>query len=169
MAIKFSLVTVRTDKKQGNFLVAGVPHSKRDLENWVKYQEFEESTTGNINVSVKTYLYGEGEEVTATVQETAYMNMRLETNPSFLETRCKQVSMSAFLIGRKDCPRVQPAETVNPEIARAIEIAEAILEGERARDRGELDVSEVPLDTVLHLGMQRIAAALYLIRSGKVN
>ena len=162
MAIVFSQVTVSCKQKSATFLVAGVPHKKSDLENWTKFQEFEKEASGNINIRVHTYEYGEGERLHATVEETAYMQMRLEANPSFLQTRCNAISTAAFLI-----PSASRDESVSPvrdeKTEKAIQIAQALLDGEKARDRGELDVSAFSTDDVIKYGLQRLAGALMLL------
>ena len=62
----------------------------------LKYGEV--SNDAIIDVHVEAYLYGEGETVTATPEEVAYMMMRMDWDPEFLADRCDNIGDRDFVI-----------------------------------------------------------------------
>ena len=102
MAIQFSRVTLynNNDDSYDSFLVCGIPTDCSDLENFTHYDNFikylDEDT--DIDVEVDTYLYGEGEIVVATIEEVAYMHLRLQADEHFLENHTHYVQSSEFTL-----------------------------------------------------------------------
>ena len=47
---------------------------------------------------MEAYLYGEGETVTATPEEVAYMMMRMDWDPEFLAEHCDNIGDGDFVI-----------------------------------------------------------------------
>lgn len=99
-----------------SFLVAGIPKEYGDLEGWVRFEEFMDELDEECTVKVHAdaYLYGEGEEFIATPEEVAYMTIRRQDRPDFLEARCHECGESEFtidwspkeLFNMQDLPRV---------------------------------------------------------------
>ena len=78
-------------------LVSGRPKSYNDLEGWKGFELFLAGLDeAQVEVKVQPYGYGEGEEYTATPEEVAYMYMRIEGRPDFLETRCERLGGYKF-------------------------------------------------------------------------
>ena len=100
MAILFSKVTMRDDYNESEFFVSGFPQEPDDLEGWTAYHEFLDEITEDtiVNIHAVAYLYGEGETVKATPEEVAYIYMRENRRPGFIETRTKKTSESSFLL-----------------------------------------------------------------------
>ena len=102
MSIRFSRVNAITKGKASIFLVGGVPASSADLEGWTAYHDFLEGLPKDtvITVCVETFVYGDGDPVDATPEEVAYMYMRSEMRPDFIEARTEKVAESEFFVGR---------------------------------------------------------------------
>ena len=100
MSILFSQVTLTADKKQIDFLVMGIQKNCDDLKGWIRFEKFlNELDRGcTIEARVNTYTYGEGVEFIATPEEVAYMTIRKEKRPDFLETRCEKREETHFII-----------------------------------------------------------------------
>lgn len=88
VALEFSKVTIEADGESVNFLVSGNPIYGIDLDGWNAYVDFMKAHPNANEARIQPYSYGEGQLVTATPEEVAYMNMRWQSNPEFLETRC---------------------------------------------------------------------------------
>lgn len=91
MALLFSHVKVQADGNEMNFFVCGVPTTASDLDNYTVYQEFLDELDGktDIDITVKSYLYGEGEVLEANIYEVAYFTIRQAQNETFL-SRCEE-------------------------------------------------------------------------------
>ena len=98
MAILFSAVGVKAGEEQTSLLVSGIPKSYEDLSGWRAFEHFlmDVDQEANIQVDVKSYLYGEGEVFKASLEEVAYMMKRMERQRDFLEDRCRCVGSSTF-------------------------------------------------------------------------
>ena len=98
MAILFSAVGVKVGEEQTSLLVSGIPKDYEDLSGWRAFEHFlmDVSQEADVQVDVKSYLYGEGEVFKASLEEVAYMTKRMERQSDFLEDRCRCVGSSAF-------------------------------------------------------------------------
>lgn len=98
MAILFSAVGVKAGEESVNLLVPGTPKKSEDLNGWKVYEYFlmDIGKEAEVTVDVKSYLYGEGEVFKASVEEVAYMGMRMRMQENFLEDRCHCVGNSTF-------------------------------------------------------------------------
>ena len=90
MAILFSKATLSSGEKQSSFLISGIPSDAGAFVGWTAFHAFVDSLAPatHIKAKVTSYTYGEQEVVTATPEEVAYMAMRMQMRPDFLETRC---------------------------------------------------------------------------------
>ena len=88
VALEFSKVTIEADGESVNFLISGNPCHGIELYGWAAYEEFIKAHPNVNEARIQPYSYGEGQLVTASPEEVAYMNMRRQSNPEFLETRC---------------------------------------------------------------------------------
>ncbi|HPE95894.1 MAG TPA: hypothetical protein PLT66_07510 [Bacillota bacterium] len=100
MSLLFSQVTLTADGFEDNLLVSGIPRNIIDLEGWTKYDKFIKSLDmkTEINVHVKSYLYGDGERVNATPEEVAFMVRRMIFDDDFLDKHCETIEDSDFVI-----------------------------------------------------------------------
>ena len=98
MAILFSAVGVKAGEEQTSLLVSGIPKDYEDLNGWRTFEHFlmNVDQEADIQVEVKSYLYGEGEVFRASLEEVAYMGMRIRMQEKFLEDRCCCVGNSTF-------------------------------------------------------------------------
>ena len=105
MAILFSAVGVKVGEEQTSLLVSGVPKGYEDLSGWRAFEHFlmDVDQESDIQVDVKSYLYGDGEVFRASVEEVTYMMKRLEMRSNFLEDRCQCVGNSTFTFNW--CPK----------------------------------------------------------------
>ena len=88
MALVFSKVTIEADGESVDFLVSGSPRNEKGLKGWVAYEDFIKAHPSANKARIQPYSYGNAQPVKATPEEVAYMNMRWQGNPDFLETRC---------------------------------------------------------------------------------
>lgn len=100
MALLFSAVTVTAGNDETELLVGGIPKEYDDLEGWSFFDNFMEGIRVETDVAVHTesYLYGEGETVTATPEEIAYLMMRMEADDRFLPNHCDHIENTDFTI-----------------------------------------------------------------------
>ena len=100
MSIRFSRVTAITARKAAIFLVGGVPASLRDLEPWTAFRDFTKVLSDNesIAVTTETFEYGEEEPFDATPEEIAYLYMRENHCPGFIQARTRKTNESIFFI-----------------------------------------------------------------------
>lgn len=98
MAILFSAVQVKSGEDSVSLLVPGTPKEPEDLSGWKAYEYFlmDIGKDAEVTVDVKSYLYGEGEVFKASLEEVAYMGMRIRMQEHFLEDRCHCVGNSTF-------------------------------------------------------------------------
>lgn len=99
MSIRFSRVQAMTSGKAAIFLVGGVPVAQTDLDCWTAFRSFSEDLPENevITVSVETFTYGEEDPIDATPEEVAYIYMRQDRRPDFIESRTAEVGGSSFV------------------------------------------------------------------------
>lgn len=100
MSIRFSRVQAMTTDKAAIFLVGGIPTTQADLDCWTAFQSFSEDLPENevITVSVETFEYGEEEPKDANPEEVAYIYMRQDKRPDFIESRTTKVVESSFVL-----------------------------------------------------------------------
>ena len=98
MAILFSSVTATADDEQVEFLCAGIPREFDDLEGWTAFEDFlgEIDKDTEVAIHVESYLYGGEETYTATPEEVAYMQMRIDRDADFLSGHCDNIEDSDF-------------------------------------------------------------------------
>lgn len=89
-----------------------IPRDYEDLERYTAFEEYVGylSDECDIEVNVDSYLYGEGETVKASIEEIAYLTMRMGMKADFLERSCQKVEDSSFLL------RYSPEELYGMEI-----------------------------------------------------
>lgn len=106
MSILFSNVKLKSKYGEKKFLVRGVPTCKDDIIHYTAYHDYLSSVKENTEVDAHAdaYLYGSGESVDATIEEVAYMKMRMEKDPEFLSRHCKKVFDSDFSFRTDDDP-----------------------------------------------------------------
>ena len=100
MALLFSKVTLFDGVNEAEFLTMGIPHDYEDLERYTAFAEYIGELTDecDIEVIVDSYLYGDDEAVKASIEEIAYLTMRMDMKPDFLERSCKKIEDSTFLL-----------------------------------------------------------------------
>ena len=100
MSLLFSRVTAMSKKKVSIFLVGGKPHASSDLESWTAYRSFLEGIGNHdpIIAHVEAFTYGDEEPVDATPEEVAYLYMRMEKRPDFIDSRTNKLDEYDFVI-----------------------------------------------------------------------
>ena len=101
MAILFSQVTLSNEYYgTTEFFVSGYPQDVDDLQGWCAFDDYMDEIDDScaIDVHVEAYHYGEGETVTATPEEVAYMMMRMDWDPEFLDDHCDNIGDHDFVI-----------------------------------------------------------------------
>lgn len=98
MAILFSKVTLSSEEKTSSFLVFGIPSDSKAFVGWTAFHAFVDSLApaSNVKAEVTAYTYGEQDVVIATPEEVAYMAMRMQMRPDFLEARCVEKCQTCF-------------------------------------------------------------------------
>ena len=98
MSIRFSRVKAVSENKTSIFLVGGVPASPADLKGWVAFREFSDGLRKNeqITICAETFIYGGDEPFDATPEEVAYIYMRIDKRPDFIEARATKIADSEF-------------------------------------------------------------------------
>ncbi len=106
MSILFSNVRLKSDYGEKKFLVRGVPTYKDDITHYTAYRDYLSSVKENteIDAHADAYLYGGGGSVDATIEEVAYMKMRMDKDPEFLSRCCTKVFDSDFSFWTDDDP-----------------------------------------------------------------
>lgn len=100
MAVVFSKVTIEADGDSTEFLVSGSPRSEHGLKGWVAYENFIKKHEAVIKAHIQPYSYGNSRLYKATPEEVAYLTMRWQQQPDFLETRCSRgLSRTIYLKG----------------------------------------------------------------------
>ena len=98
MSLRFSKVTLASEKRRTEFLVGGIPKRCADLNGWTAFEKFIDDTPlyQTVRVFVQTFLYGGEEPVDATPEEIAYLNKRTEMRSDFIETRTEKIGKTRF-------------------------------------------------------------------------
>lgn len=93
MAVLFSAVTVTAGDQECEFLVRGIPRELKNIEGYSAFEDYIDDIEKDTEVSVhaEAYLYGEGEIVTASLEELAYFYVRMEARDDFLSARCDKI------------------------------------------------------------------------------
>ena len=99
MALLFSHVRVSTpDGNETEFLVSGIPREFDDFEYYTAFEDFldgiEEVT--EITVHAEAYLYGEGDAFKASIEEVAYLTLRMSKDDNFLSGHCDNIESVDF-------------------------------------------------------------------------
>lgn len=104
MALLFSKVNLFNGESEAEFLTMGIPRDYEDLERYTAFEEYlgDLSDECDIEVNVDSYLYGDGGTVKASIEEVAYLTMRMGMKADFLEKSCKKIKDSTFLL--RYCP-----------------------------------------------------------------
>lgn len=94
MALVFTAVKAKIENECAEFLIGGEAESERDFECSTRYLEMLEKAggEGELEAEMTVYEYGDGERFDASFEELAYLTLRMEKNPSFLESRCNKLS-----------------------------------------------------------------------------
>lgn len=100
MALLFSKVSLFNGESEAEFLTMGIPRDYEDLERYTAFAEYvgDLSDECDIEVNVDSYLYGDGETVKASIEEVAYLTMRMGMKSDFLERSCQKTEKSSFLL-----------------------------------------------------------------------
>ena len=103
MSIRFSRVQAIAPEKAAIFLVGGIPANQYDLSNWTAFHDFCKDLKPNETVTIyaETFEYGGEEPNDATPEEVAYIYMRQDKRPDFIETRTKKIGESSFVMRLK--------------------------------------------------------------------
>lgn len=106
MSILFSNVKLKSNYGEKEFLVRGVPSCKDDILHYTAYRDYLLSLKEDTEVEAHAdaYLYGGGGSVDATIEEVAYMKMRMDRDPEFLSRHCTKVFDSDFSFRTDDDP-----------------------------------------------------------------
>ena len=99
MALLFSHVRVSSpDGNEAEFLVSGIPREFDDFEHYTTFEDFldgiEEDT--EITVHAEAYLCGEGEAFKASIEEVAYLTLRMSKDDNFLSGHCDNIESVYF-------------------------------------------------------------------------
>lgn len=112
MALLFSKVSLFNGESEAEFLTMGIPRDYEDIERYTAFEEYIDDLSDecDIEVNVDSYLYGDGETVKASIEEIAYLTMRMGMKADFLEKSCKKKEESSFLL------RYSPQELFGMEV-----------------------------------------------------
>ena len=178
MAILFSVVTMKSGEAKSEFLVGGIPRIKNDLKGWVAYEKFMDELSGKqeITVTVEPYLYGDGVIETATVEEVAYMKIRMEKCADFIEMRCLSQGLIRFTllykngkcVNSKEHPKLIGSSNVrNKTLSSVREVAEFIIKDGQYGDVTVKYIDGAPLlktDGIYVTGIMDFAYATKLLK-----
>ena len=92
MSLQFTKVTATCDGRSAVFLTMGTPKERFELEGYTTFDDFMNTVPdeADIEVSCIPYTYGEGVPVIASIEEVAYLTMRMQGDQNFLDKRCSQ-------------------------------------------------------------------------------
>lgn len=92
MSLEFSKITATCGSRSTVFLTMGTPKERYELEGYTAFDDFMNTVPDetDIKVSCIPYTYGEGVPVTASIEEVAYLTMRMQGDQNFLDKRCSQ-------------------------------------------------------------------------------
>ena len=178
MVILFSVVTMKSREEESEFLVGGMPRNKNDLKGWVAYEKFIGELSGKqeITVTVEPYLYGDGVIESATVEEVAYIKLRMDKRADFIETSCLSQGLIRFVLlyknGRcmhsKEHPKLIGSSNVrNKTLGSVREVAEFIIKDGQYGDVTVKYTDGAPLlktDGIYVTGIMDLAYAIKLLK-----
>ena len=92
MSLEFTKVTATCGNRSTEFLTMGIPKERFELEGYTTFDDFMNTVPdeADIEVSCIPYTYGEGMPVIASIEEVAYLTMRMQGDQNFLDKRCSQ-------------------------------------------------------------------------------
>ena len=92
MSLQFTKVTATCGGRSAVFLTMGIPKERFELEGYTTFDDFMNTVPdeADIEVSCIPYTYGEGMPVIASIEEVAYLTMRMQGDQNFLDKRCSQ-------------------------------------------------------------------------------
>ncbi len=99
MALLFSHVRVSSpDGNEAEFLVSGIPRELEDFDYYTKFEDFIDSIEEDTEITVhaEAYLYGEGEAFKASIEEVAYLTLRMSKDDNFLSGHCDNIESVDF-------------------------------------------------------------------------
>lgn len=99
MAFIFSHVCISTpDGNEAEFLVSGIPRDFEDLDYYTKFEDFLDGIEKDTEITVcaEVYLYGDGETFKASIEEVAYLTLRLNADDRFLTGHCDNIESVDF-------------------------------------------------------------------------
>ena len=92
MALLFTAVKAKIGNESAKFLIGGEVESEKDFECSIVYQELCDRADGSeLEADMTVYEYGKGEKYVASFAELAYLTLRMENTPNFLESRCNKI------------------------------------------------------------------------------
>ena len=92
MSLEFTKVTATCGNRSTEFLTMGTPKERYELEGYTAFEDFMNTVPdeSEVKVSCFPYTYGEGVPMTASIEEVAYLTMRMQGDQNFLDKRCSQ-------------------------------------------------------------------------------
>lgn len=92
MSLQFTKVNATCGGRSAEFLTMGTPKERYELEGYTAFEDFMNTVPdeADIEVSCIPYTYGEGVPVIASIEEVAYLTMRMQGDQNFLDKRCSQ-------------------------------------------------------------------------------
>lgn len=99
MVTLFSHVRISTpDGDEAEFLVSGIPRDFDDLEHYTRFEDFLDiiEHESEISIHAEAYLYGEGKTNKASVEEIAYLTLRMNDDDRFLLDHCNNIESVDF-------------------------------------------------------------------------
>ena len=99
MALLFSHVRVSTpDGNEADFLVSGIPREFDNFEYYTRFEDFLDSIEEDTEISVhaEAYLYGDGETINASIEQVAYLTLRMNADDRFLTDHCDNIESVDF-------------------------------------------------------------------------
>ena len=100
MALLFTKVNVSDGEREVDFLSMGKPKTLKELSGYSALEHFLEVTPdeADLTFDCTPYLYGEMAAVDATIEEIAYLTMRMNDDENFLDGHCKKGEEYSFSI-----------------------------------------------------------------------
>ena len=99
MAVLFSHVRVSApDGNEAEFLVCGIPREFDDFGYYTRFEDFLDSIEEDAEISVhaEACLYGNGETTNASIEEIAYLTLRMNADDRFLTGHCDNIESADF-------------------------------------------------------------------------
>ena len=103
MALLFTAVKAKIGNESAEFLIGGEVESEKEFECSTVYQELRDrADDSELEADMTVYEYGEGERYVASFAELAYLTLRMENTPNFLESRCNKICEKQMSIDLND-------------------------------------------------------------------